>query len=93
VYTYKYAPCTGARNIVISTKTRLSVGLPGSIVSIPGRDKESALGLTHPPIPLVLVSLSVREKWPVCADDHKPASGAEVKGEGWKLKLHLNLSN
>ena len=76
------------RHSVISTKTRLRVGLPGNNVLIPGRDKESALGPTHPPIPLVLASVSLREKWPLCADVHKPSSSAEVKGG---VELHVPI--
>ena len=68
--------------------TKLRVGLPGNSVSIPGRDKESALEFTHPTIPLVRVSLSEREKWPVCANDHKPGSSAEVKGGDETSRLH-----
>jgi len=65
------------------------VGLSGNSVSIPGRDKESALGSNHPPIPLVSVSVSLMEKWLLCADDHKPSSSAVVKGGVENLGPHM----
>jgi hypothetical protein len=69
--------------------TRLSTGQPRRLGSIPGRSKRfvssplrPAVGLTHPPIQLVLEAVSPPVKRQGRDADHSPPFSVEVENSG-----------